>query len=319
MFITDLAADPFRQQFILGIYGRPGCGKTQAILDLAEARHFVYMVSTDRGLMKARLNTKKYQGRLLPIYIIPTPEEAIADVGKNIEAPYTRLLYRRLSTLCTEKIPALLMKGIPADRIWIVVDNATHLQQQLLREGQDEAITTGMEKAVQRAGTPKDKDRGKGLSSHVQQQLLTTPEWGANQAIMAGISEFLMKVPVNLVWTFHEKNDKDFKDKYRASPAVQGASWSKYVGDLDVLLHLGVNGDGTRTFRTRPTPSWDAKDRSRRLPEEIEFKLLEDGEKIPTLLQIRNLIFAGMDGGVATDKLNNKPGETGETAPAERG
>lgn len=287
MFVSDLNDDPFRNQFVVGIYGGAGVGKTELVLDLARGRQFVYLLSIDRGTARARRDPARFKGRLLTAYMLPMPEEVAEDAGLGRAPSFTRTVYRRIVSIVDERVPLLLAKGVPAASIWIVVDTISHLQTRLLHEGQEAQIAAAQVMTFRANAKGKESK----LPEHVQSELLMQPEWGANLAVMTGISDYLMRSPVNLVFIFMEKVDRTPNQTPKAMPAIQGASYQRYTGDVDVLLHMTAEVDGSRVLRTRPTPKWEAKDRFGTLPEKIECKRLEDGGVVPALCQIRSLAF----------------------------
>lgn len=267
MFV-NLANDPFHDRLIVGIYGTAGSGKSTLALDLAKAGECVYLFSFDYGYGRAAKDPSKYK-RLLPIVIEGTPEEVVRDAAEGCPPSFTRTLYRRMAEVVEVRIPALMAKGVPASSIWIVLDTVSHMQSRLLHEGQMEQIRQGANTTF-RAGKGDDGRAGK-LPEWVRSELLTTPEWGANLSIMGGIADFLMQSKANLLYLFLEKGDRNVKDQVRVVPAVQGASYQRYTGDVDVLLWLSAAADGRgRVLRSQSTSKWEAKDRYGRLPEKIE-------------------------------------------------
>jgi hypothetical protein len=266
-YITDFSQDPFKDQFVVGIHGKPGSGKTTAILDLARCGQFVFLVSIDRGTSRVRLDPRPYKGRLAVAY--PQSNEEIKDVARiTVE----------------EKVPGLIKKGVPGERIWICVDTATHLQQKLLHEVREFDIMHP------EARTRLRRDSKNEFSRRIL-DFTTDLDWNVNAGMMNALSEILLRNPVNIVFTFLEKNGNDSKQRYRAIPALQGSSQVKFVGDLDVLLHLYVGPGGERVFHTRTSLAWDAKDRFGVLDENEPFVRVEDGAKVPALLAIRRKIF----------------------------
>lgn len=277
MFVKDFGEDPYVNQFVLGIFGVPGCGKTSAVADLAKVGQFVFLVSIDRGLARIRQRAAEYNvgKRLLPVYIMPTQEEAIEDHQKGLPPSFTRYLYRRLSQI-RDKVYDLMGKGVHPSKIWICIDTVTHMQKAMLSESQ--------EGVIDQAHVPVDH------KARIVSELTTSPEWNANAAVMGRVGDYLMKIPVNIVYLYLQRQDKDHKDKVRYVPDVQGGSLTKYLGDMDVLLYNRIGSENRRTFYAQTCPTWEAKDRFGVLPPEIQFVRHEDGFE-PTLLTVRNMIF----------------------------
>lgn len=296
-YIVDFDSDPYADQLMLGIYGYPGSGKTEFIMELARGRNdFVYIISMDRGDSRTRVSKMqkdRVRGRIKIIRVEPHPNDTAAiKAWETSPAPFTSELYATLKLVVNQMIPAVIAKGVPPGRIWLVLDTVTAMQQKLLREGSDQQITGGNPltfRAKMAAGRGKKE---MSLPDRIKGQLLTTPEWGANLAIMSSVVDYVARVPINIVFNMLLKEEKDEKGKVqRSRPAIQGASYQKVVGDVDVLMWVTKDAAGKHIIRTQATPKWEGKDRFGVLPEKLDFVRLEDGAEVPCLRDIRQRIF----------------------------
>jgi len=294
--VVDFDNDPYADQFVLGTYGYPGTGKTELVMELARGRQdFVFLVSMDRGDSRTRVSRvqqARVRGRIRIIRVEPDPNDPKAlrewDTGP---APFTTELYRTLKVVVDDMIPEVIAKGVPRNRIWLVMDTITAMQQKLLREGTDQQIKGGNPitfRAKMKGGREKKKFS---LPERVKGQLLTQPEWGANLAVMSGVIDYILRLPVNIVFNMLLKEEKDRDGKIvRRMPAVQGSSYQKVVGDLDVLAW--VTHDSAKHFlRTNSTAKWEGKDRFGSLSDKIDFVRLEDGATVACLRGIRETAF----------------------------
>lgn len=263
-FITDLSQDPYNNRFVLGICGRVGGGKTSVVLDLAKANNLVYLISTDQGTAKARqeyaANPTVYGGRLGIKY------------AENLATAKAAM------RLVKEEVDDKLKKGIPPDKIWVVLDTVNSLQGNLLFEATEyEVINADLDKNKPK---PKKEDR----------EFLCEIDWGVNFRLMTGLFKVLLSCPVNIVMTVLH-TDKQYKGRALHVPAIQGSYYSKWMGDVEVLLYLYVDPNGDRVFKTRPTMAWEAKDRFGKLDEDEPCYLTDESNKVPALVRIRNKIF----------------------------
>lgn len=296
MLVTDLEKDPFQGQLVIGIYGGPKVGKTTAILDLARNGQIVIVFSIDRGLKRVQMNRKDFQGKLFPVYIMPTDAEEEADKREGRAFSFTRYLYKSIYQVKEQFLPMLARKGVSLERIWMVIDTYTHLQAQLLHDGSEAQIEKAQ--VVRPLNVKKDGKQQESAENEEQQrvysELTNQPEWGANLSVLTKVMEYLYDAGCNIVLLALEKEQKTEGRQSKMGPAVQGASYSRFVGDVDILLHLEAQSDGRRFLHAKPSPKREAGDRFSVLPPTIELERVEDG-KTSTLLSIRQLVYKQPD------------------------
>lgn len=268
--MSDYEIDPLGERIVIGIYGKPGCGKTSAVLDLVRTKQYVTAISLDEGLIQLHRNWPKYKKYFDVLY----PKR----MGKNDKPETFDLLQSIFESLRVAEARAvdLINKGCQPRRIWTFLDTATHLQGLLLQEGKrfEEMVISGQTKG-RRTDVP----------------FLAKIDFNQNAGMMTEISTMLLRIPGNVVIILQQGEDKNFINTTYYIPKLQGASYTMWVGDLDILLFLRVNGDRSRTLCTKPNPTYYAKDRLDVLPDEITLAVGEEGGTVPTLQYIRNLYY----------------------------
>lgn len=268
--MSDYEIDPMGERLVIGLYGKPGCGKSSAILDLVRAKQYVTIISLDEGLIQLHRNWPKYRKYFDVIY----PKRMGAD-----DRPETFDLLQSIFAsvrMAEARAINLINRGCPAKRIWTFLDTATHLQGLLLQEGKrfEEQVISGNTKG-RRTDVP----------------FLAKIDFNQNAGIMTEISNMILRIPGNIVMSFQQGEDKSYVNTTYYIPKLQGASYQMWVGDLDVLLYLRVNGDKSRTFCTKPATTYYAKDRLDVLPDEILLVVGDEFGSQPTLQYIRDLYY----------------------------
>lgn len=284
-WVSDFTQDPYKDKFVVGMYGAPGIGKTTAILDLALGGQVVILISCDGGTGRVRVNPGAYKGRLNVCYVSPDPGVAPGDLAFS----FKKELEEAVREVVNVKVPGLIQKGVAASRIWVAIDTVTHVQQRLLNEVREMAIEN-----------PDYKDNWSKKTTRFDRKVLeqlTELDYNINGSMMTAISEFWNRLPCNLVLTMMVKQDDKTK---RVQPAIQGASYQKLVGDCDVLLHIGTGQEG-RVAHTAASGKWEAKDRFSVLEGSESFEQMSSGADAPALLKIRNKIFGTMVAPIAQE------------------
>jgi len=200
------------------VFGRPKVGKTRCVLELAKNGHFVVMLSIDRGArQELHRNSKLYEGQV-----------ALAEVHGLGQI-------RKGTREAAELVKKLMKQGIPAGKIWVVVDTVSHMQIQLLQEAR---------KIDQK--NPSSKDL---TDEDFLRDFTTQVDWGINLTLMGEQADILMSLPCNVVYIALEKTEKPKGQPEKPVPAISGQSLQKFTGDADLILHM-VSDDENRWFET---------------------------------------------------------------------
>lgn len=206
------------------LYGAPKIGKTKSILNLIEHQgHRVIMISTDGGVLYAHKHPEVFNNKL-----------AVAN-------PRTLEETRRAFSLAGQKVKKLIDAGFPAQRIWVVLDNATHLQQRLLTEARKVSITRG-------PGNRPSTDKGAEYAREMTMEM----DYQVNLGHMVEIADALDTFRCNVCVICLPKDETigaDRKSTGRIIPALSGQTATRFAGDADAIIHMDKDANGDRFFR----------------------------------------------------------------------
>jgi hypothetical protein len=265
MFDRDFS-QPLSARLVFMVFGRPKIGKTRLALDLAKKGQYVMMISCDRGArFELHRNSKDYQGHV-----------ALAEVSGLAE-------FRKALGELKVNIGRLVKAGIPAGKIWVVVDTLTHMQAQLLQEAR---------RIDQKNPGAVEKSREDFL-----RDFTTQVDWGINLTLMGEQSDAMLALPCNVVYIALEKTEKPKGQSEKPAPAMSGQSKERFLGDSDVILHMTRGND--KELQLETSYAGGAGDRTGLL----------DPIEPPDLLAIYNKVYGSAD----------QPSEPGNPSSSEEG
>jgi hypothetical protein len=181
------------------------------------------MVSTDHGLLHVSKNPEAFNKRLA----VANPRN-LKDVRKTMKE------LRR-------KVDKLLASGQPPQRLWVVVDNLSHLQTRLMKEA----------RKVQVEGSART---GRGtMDTEYQREMTTDVDYGVNLGHMVEIADELDTLNCNVAILCLEKAEygKDRKTTGKMLPSLSGQPAVRFTGDADVILHMKKDKAGARYFENK--------------------------------------------------------------------
>lgn len=234
MIVSDLAKDPYGGRVVLLLYGEEKIGKTTTILNMVPKGNLLYLMSFDRGTMKIRLDPKLYQNRTLLAY-----PDGLKDIRDELEVFRERV----------KKAVA----NVGADKVWVVLDTVTDMQDQLLSEARKMDVKQVSLKAAQK------KDAG---DDEFMRDMTTQLDYGINLAHMAETVNRVLGMPCNVIFVALERTDKENKNRPRIGPRLSGQSYGLVVGKADAILRMTIGEGGARFFQCSPSSEFKAGDRS---------------------------------------------------------
>lgn len=231
------------------LYGVPKIGKTRCVLSLAERGEVVYLVSADRGYVDYVRHKDKY--KTCAVYA----PDGLRGLRKDFDEIRKRV----------EKV----LQKRPADHVWVVLDTATHMQQNLLVEARKVELSTNQG----------SKSQGKVTDEFVR-DATTRVDYLVNLGHMAEMADYLLNMPCNVVIIALEREEKDDHNKISRRPQLGGQSLDRFAGDADVIARMCIE-KGVRTFHCKPLGAEMAGDR---------FDVLDQIE-LADLAAIRDKVF----------------------------
>lgn len=198
---VDEFADQYGRMTIL-VYGKYRVGKTTLALRIAQSGELVYMLSVDFGLRAAVFNPGPYRNTL-----VVSEAGTMGELRKDI---------RDISTRITQKVAA----NKDGMKRWIIVDNLSHLQANLLHECRKVAVSGEF--------NPKIKD------AEVR-DMVTQADWNINLSLMMEVVNMVMQVPCNVVLLCHEMREKITG---LPTPQIAGQAHGRILGAVDVIARL---------------------------------------------------------------------------------
>lgn len=236
MIVNLTEGDPYGSRLVGCIYGRQKIGKTTVALKLLEHGCKLAILSYDRGLQPAfrQLGYDQEKARSILVYYPGVTKEGLRteDVVKDTKDEIKQ---------ATSRIVALLKKGFPAQKAWLIFDTFNHLQARALSEAR--RITIGQQSAAR-----VDRD---------VRDAITQVDYNVNLGQMRDIIDIALSAPCNVLFICHEKVDRELRDKPRAHPNVIGSTYSHLVGDVDFCFRMVIE-EGRRVFHTQPEDDEEA-------------------------------------------------------------
>lgn len=222
-FVRDFEDDPLAKRVYLVVFGPGKIGKTRSVLALVtEHSQYVFLMSVDGGILHVRQNPKLFKGKL----------------GTYIEKSWTLKNARKNLSDAGARVKALTDKGVPPEKIWVVLDTATHLQTTLLAEARKVVVGKGHGKELA------------SMSDEYEREMVTQVDYQVNLGHMAEIADALAGMPCNIVVICLDKAETKGRDKTGVMlPALSGGAYTRITGDADAVLRLVKEGD-ERVFRT---------------------------------------------------------------------
>jgi hypothetical protein len=222
MFQTTFADEG---RLYLLIYGEPKVGKTRAVLDMVKDHgHYMVLMSSDRGLLYVNHHPKAFEKRLAVAY-----PRNLKDVRKTLKE-------------AQKKVAKLLAAGVPPQKIWLVVDNITHLQQRLMKEA----------RKVQVEG---NSASGRGsIDTEYRREMTTDVDYGVNLGHMVEIADELDTVNCNvcviaLAKAEYTAGRNDRKATGKKIIDMSGQPARRFAGDADAIMLMDRDKSGAAFFK----------------------------------------------------------------------
>ena len=234
-FVRDFEGDELAQRVYLVLFGPGKIGKTRSALALVtDHNQYVFLLSVDSGILYVRQNPKLFKGKL-GVY--------------TEKGPWTLKRTRDNLKETTSRVKALMEK-VPAEKVWVVLDTATHLQTALLAEARRVVVKKGHGRELA------------SISDEYEREMVTQVDYQVNLGHMAEVADALMGMPCNVVVNCLEKAETKGRDKTGVMlPSLSGGAYTRIMGDADAVLRMESSEDGERIFKTFVQGS-DSGDRS---------------------------------------------------------
>lgn len=200
------------------IYGKPGVGKTHALLDVAERGESVFMLSSDMGFRDARNRRDKLKKTL---NILPLIKED--DDRKKDDYSIRDEMMKEIRTLRI-RLTKAIDRGIPASRIWVAVDTITKLVTLLLDETRKIALTG--------SGTTKSSRVIRDTTTRVDYQILSV--W------VSELQGALFALPANIVFVGTERVDDTTGE---ATLNLPGSAKDTIMQSCDIITRMMFDQD----------------------------------------------------------------------------
>lgn len=189
------------------LYGRFRVGKTEAILRVCERGDVVFLLSIDKGIRSAFDRVATLKKRLFVSYA-----DTLLDLRNDIASVEDRIAKAKAS-------------GADLRRVWLVVDNITHMQQNFQTESRSINVKNTTNPKV-----------GTGIVRDAMVQL----DYGVLNTWTNEIVMRLLRLPCNVVFVALERVDFDTKI---AEPSLVGQSRDTIPGLCDVIARMVIGND----------------------------------------------------------------------------
>lgn len=222
--VRDFEDDPLAKRIYVVVFGPGKIGKTRAALDLVtKHKQYVYLLSIDGGILHVRQNPKLFKGKLG--IFVETGPWTLRSTRNNLREAHARVV-------------ATAKKGVPPEKIWVVLDTATHLQTAMLVESRKIVVAKGHGKELA------------AMNDEYEREMVTQVDYMVNLGHMGEIADALVGMPCNVVVNCLDKAETKGRDKTGVMlPALSGGAYTRITGDADAVLRLQKDGD-ERVFRT---------------------------------------------------------------------
>lgn len=107
----------------------------------------------------------------------------------------------------------------------------------------------------------------------IDEDIASVREWGRSIEHIRKLVRGFRDLPMNVIFTAHQKEDKDKKGKITIKPSLPGKLADEVAGFLDVVLYMyvkNIDGEEARMLLSTATDEHIAKDRSDSLPQVIQ-------------------------------------------------